>query len=69
VITMAIGDSGRPVQNRTGDERPLPMDLGHHVHKGAPEATVGGPGATAAPGASREGSSGMSPYGTGGDGG
>ena len=65
---MAIGDSGRPVQNTTGDERPMAMDLGRHVHKGDAESTVGGPGCTEAPGASLSGSSGSSPYGSGGDG-
>lgn len=64
---MAIGDSGRPVRNTTGDERPIPMDLGRHVHKGTPESTIGGPGCTAAPGASLSGSGGGSPYGGGGD--
>lgn len=65
---MAVGDSGRPVRNTTGDERPGALDLSKHVHKGSPESTNGGPGCTAAPDASLSGSSGSSPYGSGGDG-
>lgn len=65
---MAVGEGGRPVQNTTGDERPGALNIGKHIHRGSPESTVGGPGCTDAPGASLSGSSGSSPYGSGGDG-
>ena len=67
---MAIGDSGRAVRNSVPGCGPMDASarVGAHVHRGAPEDTVGGHGATQAPGASREGSSGSSPYGSGGDG-
>jgi hypothetical protein len=66
---MAIGDSGRAVVNTTGDEKPADFAsrVGAHVHRGTSESTVGGPGCTTAPGASQQGSSGSSPYGSGGD--
>lgn len=64
---MAVGDNGRHVQT-TAMVRPGPMSLGHHMHRGSAESTVGGPGCTSAPGASQSGSSGSSPYGSGGDG-
>lgn len=68
---MAVGDSGRAVASRGEGSTPRDFSgrVGAHIHKGTPEATIGAPGATEAPGASREGSSGASPYGTGGDGG
>ena len=65
---MAVGNGGRPVRNTTGDERPGPLSISQHIHKGSAESTVGGPGCTTAPGASLSGSSGSSPYGSGGDG-
>lgn len=65
---MAVGQNGRPVRNTTGDERPGALDVGKHIHKGGALETCGGPGATTAPGASLSGSSGSSPYGSGGDG-
>jgi hypothetical protein len=67
---MAVGQNGRPVSNRAGDERPMAFAqrVGKHVHKGSPESTVGGPGCSTAPGANQQGSSGGgSPYGSGGD--
>lgn len=66
---MAVGQSGRAVNNTVQFRKPsdFASRVGKHIHKGSGESTVGGPGATSAPGASREGSSGSSPYGGAGD--
>jgi hypothetical protein len=65
---MSVGQAGRNVQT-TANVKPMPFAsrVGAHIHKGSPESTVGGPGVTTAPGASQSGSSGSSPYGSGGD--
>lgn len=66
---MAIGDSGRAVQNSVPNCGPVDASgrVGAHIHRGTPESTNGGPGATEAHGASLEGSTGGSVYGAGGD--
>jgi hypothetical protein len=65
---MAVGDSGR-ASGGGAPAYPRPAEaageVGKHVHRGAPEATVGGPGATKAAGAAQEGSDGSAPYGRG----
>jgi hypothetical protein len=67
---MAVGDSGRPVSGTVQFRQPqeFASRVGKHIHKGDADSTVGGPGATSAPGASQQGASGQSPYGSGGDG-
>ena len=66
---MAVGQSGRAVSNTVQYRKPseFASRVGAHIHKGSAEATAGGPGATSAPGASLQGSSGSSPYGGAGD--
>ena len=66
---MAVGDSGRPIKGTVQFRQPeaFAARVGRHIHDGPPEATVGGPGCTDAPGASQQGASGSSPYGSGGD--
>lgn len=62
---MAVGEGGIAVS--TGNPYPAPKRnsaVGSQIHKGSPESTVGGPGCTQAPGASQQGSSGSSPYGS-----
>lgn len=61
---MAVGQSGKPVASRDPVRKPsaFAARVGAHIHKGAPEATIGGPGCTTAPGASLAGSSPSSPY-------
>ena len=65
---MAVGDSGRHVQT-TALVKPNPFAarVGAHIHKGAPETSQGGPGATVANGANQEGTDGSAPYARGGD--
>ena len=62
---MAVGQNGRPVANSVPAHAPkaFAARVGAHIHKGGATATVGGPGATQAPGASLQGSGGASPYG------
>lgn len=62
---MAVGENGVAVS--TANPYPAPKRnsaVASHIHRGTPESTVGGPGATTAANASQEGASGSSPYGS-----
>jgi len=61
---MAVGENG--IALTVACPYPGPKRnpaVGEAIHRGTPESTAGGPGATQAPGASLQGSSGSAPYG------